>query len=94
NVQGFLTLSFAMSGLIITGYEYINIAADQYQEVRTTSFCLEQGSNEVTLLLTDSPCLTPPEQPLYEPEPLYVLSLSEQGLVLDDDGEVLTCVPF
>jgi hypothetical protein len=93
-VPGFTTLSFSMSGVVVAHYSYTDIVNDQYELVDSYDFCLEQGSNEVTLLLTDSPCLTPPEQPLYEPEPLYVLSLSEQGLVLDADGEVLTCVPF
>jgi hypothetical protein len=88
NVQGFLTLSFAMSGLIITGYEYINIAADQYQEVRTTSFCLEQGASDMAFLFDDSPCETPPESSL------TVSSLTEQGVVIIADGMVMTCTSF
>jgi hypothetical protein len=87
-VPGFATLSFSMSGLVVANYKYIDIANDQYELVTSYGFCLEQGASDMTFLFDESPCQTPPEAPL------TVSSITEQGAVINGDGEVLTCVPF
>lgn len=88
NVLGFATLSFSMDALVVANYEYTDIQNDQYELVDSYGFCLEQGANDMAFLFDESPCETPPEGPL------TVSSISEQGAVINGDGEVLTCVPF
>ena len=87
-VLGFATLSFSMDALVVANYEYTDIENDQYELVNSYGFCLEQGANDMAFLFDESPCQTPPEAPL------TVSSISEQGAVINGDGEILTCVPF
>lgn len=90
-VPGFSTISFSgvnCNCMMVTAYEYTDIAADQYVVVRSTAFCIDEGIDETTFLFDESPCDTPPEAIL------TVSSLSEQGVVLNGDGDIMNCVPF
>lgn len=90
-VPGFSVLSFSglnCDCLLISAYEYTDMSNDQYALVRSTAFCIEQGMNETTFLFDEAPCETPPEAVL------TVSSLTEQGVVLNGDGDVVTCTPF
>lgn len=90
-VPGFSVLSFSginCDCLVVTTYEYTDIPNDLYSAVRSTAFCIEQGSNETTFQVDEAPCETPPEVPL------TVLSISEQGAVINVAGDIETCVPF
>ncbi|MDA9120869.1 hypothetical protein N9J52_02415, partial [Flavobacteriales bacterium] len=87
-VPGFATVSFSMSGLVVANYEYIDIQNDQYEFVDSYGFCLEQGASDMAFLFDESPCETPPEASL------TVSSLTEQGVVINGDGDILNCVPF
>lgn len=90
-VPGFTTLTFSgidCDCLSVGNYEYTDIDNDQYSFIRSYSFCFEQGASDLTFLFDEAPCETAPEANL------SVSSLTQQGVVVNGDGEVLTCTPF